>query len=68
MDKTLTNIPSDLLASNPTSVLKVTVSGMDEMMKKAMDNAQDGLKASLRLAEAAMKEAQEGHKASVNVA
>ena len=68
VDKTLTNIPSDLLASNPTSVLKVTVSGMDEMMKKAMDNAQDGLKASLRLAEAAMKEAQEGHKASVNVA
>ena len=68
MDKTLTNIPSDLLASNPTTVLKVTVSGMDEMMKKAMDNAQDGLKASLRLAEAAMKEAQEGHKASVSVA
>ena len=68
MDEALTNIPSDLLASDPTSVLKVTVSGVDEMMKKAMDNAQDGLKASLRLAEAAMKEAQEGHKASVSVA
>ena len=68
MDEAHTNLPSDLLASDPTSVLKVTVSGVDEMMKKAMENAQEGLKASLRLAEAAMKEAQEGHKASVSVA
>ena len=68
MNEAFTNIPSGLLASDPTSVLTVTVSGMDEMMKKAMDNAQDGLKASLRLADAAMKEAQEGHKASVSVA
>ena len=67
MDETLANIPSGLLASDPTSVLTVTVSGVDEMMKKAMDNAQEGLKASLRLAEAAMKEAQEGHKTSVSV-
>ena len=69
VDEALTNIPPGSLASEPTSVLKVTVSGVDEMMKKAMDNAQEGLKASLRLAEAAMKKAvQEGHKASVSVA
>ena len=68
VDEALTNLPSDSLASVPTSELNVTGSGVDEMMKKAMDNAQEGLKASLRLAEAAMKEALEGHRASVSVA
>ena len=47
--------------SMPTQIIEVTVPGVNEVMRKAMDEAQEGYKA-------VMKEAKEDHKTRVRVA
>ena len=52
-------------ASMPTP--KIEVTGVDEVMKKALEEAQEGYKATLREAQAVMKEAKDDHKAAVRL-
>ena len=61
-------------AKGPTSVLKgtqiieVTVPGVNEVLSKALEEAQEGYKVTLREAQAVMKDAKDDHKAAVRVA
>ena len=52
-------------ASMPTP--KIEVTGVDEVMKKALEEAQEGYKATLREAQAVMKDAKDDHKAAVRL-
>ena len=62
------------MAKAPTSVskgnqtLEVTVPGVNEVLSKALEEAQEGYKATLREAQAVMKGAKDDHKAAVRVA
>lgn len=51
-----TDLPNFSIVNEAAPVVNVTVSGMDEVMKKAMEDAQ-----------LAMKEAQQDHKIAVSV-
>ena len=46
----------------------VTVSGVNEVLSKALQEAQEGYKSTLREAQAVMKDAKDDHKAAVRVA
>ena len=54
--------------STPTPIIEVTVPGVNEVMRKALEEAQEGYKATLREAQAVMKEVKDDHKAAVRVA
>ena len=54
--------------SKGTQIVEVTVSGVNEVLSKALEEAQEGYKATLREAQAVMKDAKDDHKAAVRVA
>ena len=54
--------------SKGTQIIEVTVSGVNEVLSKALEEAQDGYKATLRDAQAVMKDAKDDHKTAVRVA
>ena len=54
--------------SMSTPIVEVTVSGVNEALSKALEEAQEGYKATVREAQAVMKDAKDDHKAAVRVA
>ena len=54
--------------SKGTQIVEVTVSGVNEVLSKALEEAQEGYKATVREAQAVMKDAKDDHKAAVRVA
>ena len=54
-----------LLHDDRAPVVKVTVSGVDEVMKKAMEDAQVAMKETIKDAKEAMKEARRDHSKAV---
>ena len=54
-----------LLHDGGGPVVNVTVSGMDEVMKKAMEDAQVAMKETIKDAKEAMKEAKRDHSKAV---
>ena len=54
--------------SKGTQIVEVTVPGVNEVLSKALEEAQEGYKATLREAQAVMKDAKDDHKAAVRVA
>ena len=56
-----------LLRDDGAAVVKVTVSGVDEVMKKAMEDAQVAMKETIKDAKEAMKEAKRDHSKAVRV-
>ena len=61
MAKALTSV------SKSTQIVEVTVPGVNEVLSKALEEAQEGYKATLREAQAVMKDAKDDHKAAVRV-
>ena len=53
--------------SKSTQIVEVTVPGVNEVLSKALGEAQEGYKATLREAQAVMKDAKDDHKAAVRV-
>ena len=53
--------------SKGTQIVEVTVPGVNEVLSKALEEAQEGYKATLREAQAVMKDAKDDHKAAVRV-
>ena len=53
--------------SMSTPIVEVTASGVNKVLSKALEEAQDGYKATLREAQAVMKDAKDDHKAAVRV-
>ena len=62
----MTKAPTSV--SKGTQILEVTVPGVNEVLSKALEEAQEGYKATLREAQAVMKDAKDDHKAAVRVA
>ena len=56
------------LLPDDTPVVNVTVSGVDEVMKKAMEDAQVATKEAIKEAKETMKEAKQDHSKAVRVA
>ena len=54
--------------SKGTQIIEVTVPGVNEVLSKALEEAQEGYKATVREAQAVMKDAKDDHKAAVRVA
>ena len=48
-------------------IVEVTVPGVNEVLSKALEEAQEGYKATLRETQAVMKDAKDDHKAAVRV-
>ena len=51
--------------SKGTQIIEVTVPGVNEVLSKALEEAQEGYKATVREAQAVMKDAKDDHKAAV---
>ena len=51
--------------SKGTQIIEVTVSGENEVLSKALEEAQEGYKAVVKEAQAVMKDAKDDHKAAV---
>ena len=56
------------IVSMSTPNVEVTVSGVNEVLSKALEEAQEGYKATVREAQAVRKDAKDDHKAAVRVA
>ena len=54
-------------ASMSTPIVEVTVSGVNKVLSKALEEAQEGYKATWKEAQAVMKDAKDEHKAAVRV-
>ena len=54
-----------LLRDDGTPVVNVTVSGMDEMMKKVVEDAREAMKETIKDAKEAMKEVKQDHSKAV---
>ena len=54
-------------ASMPTPNIEGTMSGVIEVLRKALEEAQEGYKATVREAQAVMKEAKDDHKTAVRL-
>ena len=52
----------------PSPTIEVTVPGVNKVLSKALEEAQEGYKATLKEAQAVMKEAKDDHKRAVRVA
>ena len=54
--------------SMSTPIVEVTASGVNDVLSKALEEAQEGYKATVREAQAVVKDAKDDHKAAVRVA
>ena len=57
--------PTNVSMSTP--IVEVTVSGVNKVLSKALEEAQEGYKATVREAQAVMKNAKDDHKEAVRV-